>query len=125
MVRSALKEVIRSTVDMQIDFASSGGFTNLELNYRADTNTLPEEQAQELTRLVESSGIFDLQQEDINPNVTVGRADLISYRLSLSDGDRQKTLWFSDVTAPASVRPLLAHLRKLALEQKRKGAKSS
>lgn len=110
---------------MQIDFASSGGFANLELNYRAETNTLPEEQAQELTRLVESSGIFDLQQEDINPNVTVGRADLISYRLSLSDGDRQKTLWFSDVTAPASVRPLLAHLRKLALEQKRKGAKSS
>ena len=110
---------------MQIDFASSGGFANLELNYRADTNTLPDEQAQELTRLVESSGIFDLQQEDLNPNVTVGRADVISYRLSVSDRAGQKTLWFSDVTAPASIRPLLAHLRKLALEQKRKGAKSS
>jgi hypothetical protein len=125
MVRSALKEVVRSTVDMQIDFASSGGFANVELNYRADTNILPEEQAQELTRLVESSGIFDLQQEDVNPNITVGRADVIAYRLSVSEGDRQKTLWFSDVTAPASVRPLLAYLRKLALEEKRKGATSS
>jgi hypothetical protein len=110
---------------MQIDFASSGGFANLELSYRADTNTLPEEQAQELTRLAESSGIFDLQQEDVNPNVTVGRADVISYRLSVSDGARQNTLWFNDVTAPASIRPLLAYLRKLALGQKRKGTKSS
>jgi hypothetical protein len=110
---------------MQIDFASSGGFANLELNYRADTNTLPEEQAQELTRLVETSAVFDLEQEDVNTNVTVGRADVISYRLTLADGARQKTLWLNDVTAPASVRPLLAYLRKLALEQKRKGSKSS
>lgn len=107
---------------MQIDFASSGGFANVELNYRADTNTLPEEQAQELTRLVESSGAFDLQQEDVNPNVAVGRADVISYRLTLSEGARQTTLWFNDITAPASVRPLLAFLRKLALEQKKQGS---
>jgi len=104
---------------MQIDFASSGGFANLQLNYRVDTNDLPGEQARELTRLVESSGVFDLQQEDANPNVAVGRADVISYRLSVSDGDRPTTLWFNDITAPASVRALLAYLRKLALEQKR------
>lgn len=107
---------------MQIDFASSGGFANLQLNYQADTNTLPEEQAQELTRLVESSGAFDLETEDVNPNVAVGRADLISYRLSLAEGSKQTTLWFNDITAPASMRPLLAYLRKLAIEQKRAGS---
>jgi hypothetical protein len=121
-LHSALKEVGRSIFDMQIDFASSGGFANLQLDYRADTNTLPEEQARELTRLVESSGVLDLKQEDMNPEVTVGRADVISYRLSISEGARQSTLWFNDVTAPASVRPLLAYLRKLALEQKRAGS---
>jgi hypothetical protein len=105
---------------MQIDFASSGGFANLQLNYRADTNTLPEEPAQELMRLVESSGAFDLQQEDVNANVAVGRADVISYRLTLSEGAKQTTLWFNDLTAPASIRPLLAYLRKLALEEKKK-----
>jgi len=107
---------------MQIDFASSGGFANLQLNYRADTNTLPEEQAQELARLVESSGAFELEQEDVNPNVAIGRADVISYRLTLSEGAKQITLWFNDISAPASIRPLLAYLRKLALEQKRKGS---
>lgn len=107
---------------MQIDFATSGGFANVELNYRADTNTLPEEQARELTSLVESSGTFEIQQEDVNPNVAVGRADVITYRLTLSEGARQNTLWFNDVTAPASVRPLLAFLRKLALQQKKQGS---
>jgi hypothetical protein len=106
---------------MQIDFASSGGFANLELTYRADTNTLPEEQARELQNLIESSGAFNLEQDDMNANVAVGRADVISYRLSLSDGSRQVTLWFNDLSAPASVRPLLAELRKRALEQKRTG----
>ena len=106
---------------MQIDFASSGGVTNQELAYQVDTNTLPKEQAQELTSLVESSDVFDLQQDDINSDATIGRADLISYRLTLSDGARQTTLWMNDVTAPASVRPLLAFLQDLALHQKNKG----
>jgi len=104
---------------MQIDFASSGGFTNLELTYRADTNTMPEEQAKELERLIESSGAFDLQQNDMDSNTAIGRADVISYRLSLSEGARQTTLWFNDITAPATLRPLLALLRKLALEKKK------
>jgi hypothetical protein len=108
---------------MQIDFSSSGGFANLELAYRVDTDNLPEEEAKELVRLVESSGVFDLKEDDLpsNPKAAAGPPDVISYRLSLSEGVRQTTLWFNDVTAPASVRPLLALLRKLALEQKRKG----
>jgi hypothetical protein len=106
---------------MQIDFASSGGFANIELAYREDSDTLPKDQAQELEQLVESSGVFELQRDDFNTSAAIGRADVISYRLSLSDRDRQTTLWMNDVTAPASVRPLLAHLRKLAIEQKRKG----
>jgi hypothetical protein len=105
---------------MLIDFASSGGFDNLELAYRADTNTMSEEQAGKLEALVESAGLFDLEPENLNPSVTVGRADVITYHLTVSDGTREKTLWLNDVTAPASVRPLLAGLRKLALEQKRK-----
>ena len=104
---------------MQIDFSSSGGFTNLQLAYRADTNTMPEQEARELATLVETSGVFDLKQNDATPDVTVGRTDVISYRLSLSEDDRQVTLWLNDLTAPASIRPLLEFLRKQALEQKR------
>jgi hypothetical protein len=105
---------------MIIDFSSSGGVTNVELTYEADTNTLPEEQAQEVARLIESSGVFDLKQDDVNSSAAIGRADVISYRLTLSEGSRQNTVWFNDITAPASLHPLLAYLRKLAMEQKKK-----
>ncbi|HJQ13679.1 MAG TPA: protealysin inhibitor emfourin [Anaerolineales bacterium] len=105
---------------MQIDFATSGGVANVELVYRADTSTMSEEQTKELESLVESSGVFDLEQDDTNSHTAIGRADVISYRLTLSEGTRQTTLWMNDISAPASVRPLLAYLRKQALEQKRK-----
>jgi hypothetical protein len=106
---------------MQIDFASSGGVSNQELVFVADTATLPEQQAKELERLIESSKVFEIEQSDANPGVTVGRADVITYRVSLSDGERQTTLWLNDVTAPVAMRPLLAFLQDLALERKNKG----
>lgn len=102
---------------MQIDFASSGGAASRPLVYRAETGTLPEEQARELERLVESSGALDMRQEDASSDPDIGRGDVISYRLSLSDGVRQVDLWYNDVTAPASLRPLLRRLRELAHEQ--------
>lgn len=104
---------------MRIDFESSGGFANLQLSYHVDTETLPPEQAEELLKLVKSSGVLDLQQSDINAKSASGPADVISYRLSLSEGTRRNTLSFNDVTAPASLQPLLALLRKLALKQRR------
>jgi hypothetical protein len=107
---------------MQVDFASSAGFANLQLNDRANTSIMPEDQAEELEGLVEGSGVFDLEQDEVNPSVTVGRADVISDRLTVSDDNRQTTLWLNDLAAPTSIRPLLAYLQKLALEQKRTGS---
>lgn len=106
---------------MHIDFSSSGGLANLQLEYRADTDELPKEQAEEILTLIESSGALNLEPNDINPTVSSGPPDVVSYRLTLSEGGKQKTFWFNDVTAPASLRPLLTLLRKRALEQKRKG----
>ena len=105
---------------MRIDFECSGGFANLQLTYHGDTDALPQAQAEELLQLVESSGVFDLQQGDVMPT-TSGPPDVFSYQLSLSGGVRQKTVSFNDVTAPAPLHPLLALLRKLALDQKREG----
>lgn len=106
---------------MRIDFECSGGFANLQLAYHIDTDTLPQEQAEELLNLVKSSDVFDIQQRDVAARGAGGPPDVLSYRLSLSEGGRQKTLSFNDVTAPASLQRLLALLRKLALEKKRKG----
>ena len=77
---------------MQVDFTSSGGFANLQLNYQAETSTIPEGQATEPETLFETAGVFELKQAEVNPSVTVGRADVTSYRLTVSDDKRQATL---------------------------------
>ena len=105
---------------MHIDFECSGGFANLQLAYRTDTDELPQDLASELLRLVEGSGVFELQESDLAPQ-SPGPPDVFFYRLSLLEGGRKKSLSFNDVTAPAPLHPLLALLRKLALDQRRKG----
>lgn len=71
-------------------------------------------------RLVEGSGIFNLQPSEGAPT-SAGRPDAFFYKLSLSEGSRKKTLSFNDVTAPAVLHPLLAFFGKLALDQRQKG----
>ena len=105
---------------MHIDFEYSGGFANLCLTYHADTERLPLEVKEEILRLVESSRIFELEQSEVAPT-SAGPPDVFSYRLSLSESGRRKFLSFNDVTAPASLQPLLRLLRKLALDQRRQG----
>jgi hypothetical protein len=105
---------------MRIDFECSGGFANLRLTYHVDTNDLPQELAQEILKLVESSRFFDIQPSEVAPALT-GPPDVFFYRLSLSEGSKKQSLACNDVTAPATLHPLLALLRKLALKQGRKG----
>lgn len=107
---------------MQIDFASSGSPDNKELSYSVDTENLSEGQAQELERLVESSGAFDLEQDQLLHQAAAGSGNVTAYRLTLSDGARQATLWFNDVTAPTSLRPLLERLRVLAQSNRSTGS---
>lgn len=101
---------------MRIDFEFSGGYANLRFEYHANTDELPEEVAKELLGLVESSGIFEIQQSEV-ATTSAGPPDVFFYRLSLYDAGRRISLSFNDVTAPVALHPLLALLRKLAIEQ--------
>ena len=104
---------------MRIDYERSGGFANIQLRCHVNTESMPQDQVEELLEIVESSKVFEIQQSEVTPVAGGGPPDVFSYRLSLSEGDRQKTLSFNDVTAPTSLRPLLGILQRMALEQKR------
>jgi hypothetical protein len=99
---------------MQIEFERDGGYAGLRLSYRADTDELPTKVAEELMKLVENSGFFNLRPSDIMPT-SPGPPDAFQYRLSLSGASRQNALAFDDVSAPDALRPLLGYLQKLAL----------
>jgi hypothetical protein len=105
---------------MHIDFECSGGYANLKLTYRVDTDSLPQELGEEILRLIEDANGFDIQPDTVAPK-SAGPPDVFVYRLSLSDGKRKQSLSCNDVTAPANLRPLLALFRKLALDQRRQG----
>jgi hypothetical protein len=105
---------------MRIEYSRSGGFANIELASHLNTDDLPQEEAAELRKLVDNSGVFELEQKDFPP-AKRGAADVFSYRLTVAEGNKQKTLSFNDMTAPASLRPLLTRLEKFAMDEKRKG----
>ena len=106
---------------MKIDFQTSGGFAGLNLRWSGDTDSLPPEQARQLLPLIEQAGIFDPPTEPALP-AKAGPPDVLSYRLDLADGERRASLAVTDVTAPARLRPLLAHLRTLARPAPRRGS---
>jgi hypothetical protein len=114
------KEIERKRV-MRIDFECSGGFANLRLSYHGHTDELPQVQAEEIKQLVIRSGYFDIQPGDLKPTGK-GPPDVFHYTVSLSDGEKAKALACNDVSAPASLHPLLAKFRELALAQKTSGA---
>jgi len=102
---------------MHIEYRCSGGFGGLQLTYRGETDELPSGQAKELSDLVEASGIFELASKQLSqksPNIP----DDFSCQLTVSKAGKKKTLSFSELGAPANLRRLSVHLRKLAIQQR-------
>jgi hypothetical protein len=68
--------------------------------------------------LIESSGVFELQQSEIAPS-NAGPPDAFLYKLTLYGGGKKKSLSFNDATVPDQLKPLLELLQELAWEQLR------
>jgi len=101
---------------MHIEFETSGGYANINLAYRGDTDKLPSEVASKLLGLIESSGVFELQQSEIAPS-SAGPPDAFLYKLTLYGGGKKKSLSFNDATVPGQLKPLLELLQEPAWEQ--------
>lgn len=102
---------------MHINFECTGGFANLQLRYRTETDALPQKIAADLLTLIKDSGVLSLQQKESAQDP--GLPDVFHYKLTLDDGLKSKSIELNDISAPPSLHPLLARLRELALEQKR------
>ena len=103
---------------MIIDFECSGGYANLRLHYRANVEELPPEVAADLRQLIERTGIMGLKPAELAPK-SPGPPDALRYRITISQAGAVQSLEMSDITAPSALRPLLARLQELAVEQKR------
>jgi hypothetical protein len=104
---------------MRINFEREGGYAPLQLEYHADTDELPKAIRDKLLDLVKSTGVMEIQQSDQASSSQLS-PDTFTYRISLSEGGRSKSLSFNDIAVPASLHPLLELFQELALEQRSK-----
>ena len=100
-------------VIMHVDFESSGGYANIKFEYHWNTDELPEEVANKLIQLVESSKIYDIKENEVAPD-SFGPPDALLYKLAIYEGIKRVSLSFNDNKTPDSLRPVLTFLQELA-----------
>ncbi len=94
---------------MKIRFTRSGGFAGLVQRCDVDLDDLPEPDRAELLGLVERADFFALPAERRSPH-----PDAFQYTIAVEDGARQREIRVDERGAPENVRPLIAHLTRLA-----------
>ena len=96
-----------------INFDRSGGATANDIHFELDVDNLSEVDAQNVRRLIDESGFFDLPE-----NLTAKTStDEFQYTISINAEDRSHTVHVSDSTMPNSLRPLIKELTMLKLLQ--------
>ncbi|RRN73975.1 hypothetical protein EI200_04685 [Peribacillus simplex] len=102
---------------MHIQFSCIGGFANLDLNFKIDTDELPEGKNEELLNLMKTADLPNAHLSKMAGAKAQG-ADSFSYKLDIADEKQKQSFAFTDTTAPEEIRPLLDYLRNLAIEIK-------
>jgi hypothetical protein len=96
----------------RIIFTRSGGFLGREIDTDLDLNEMPEEESQEIQRLILETNFFNIPQNLIPP----ASPDEYEYTVTVEAGNSHHTIQTSDANAPESLRPLLEKLTTLAKE---------
>ena len=101
---------------MNIYFLRTGGLAGLRLSLALDTQDLPEEEAGRIRRLVEASGFFDLDPNEVR---AAPAPDRFEYRVAVrSDVWGERELILAESAIPDEIRPLLEHLTALAMSRR-------
>ncbi len=88
-----------------ISFERSGGFAGISQSIELKSDTLSVEERDHLSKLVESSGFFDLK-----PEASSGLPDQFNYTLTIKSNGHEKTIMFGEGGIPGSLRPLIDYL---------------
>jgi hypothetical protein len=97
---------------MRIQYKREGGlayFPGLSRPVRIDTGHLSKEEAQELERLVESAGFFDISPPP--PPQHGGAADAFQYTITVESGGKQHTVQVSDPVENPDLQKLIDFLK--------------
>lgn len=96
-----------------IKFHRSGGVIGNEINLDLDLNTLPDEEAQHLLRLIADADFFKIP-EDLGAQATT---DEFHYIITVQSGQTNHTVHVTDTTMPLNLIPLIKELTILRVIQ--------
>jgi hypothetical protein len=97
---------------ISVNFTRTGGFLGREMTSFLDLNEMPDDESQEIQRMILESNFFNIPQNLIEPS----KHDEYEYTITVESGNSQHTVHTSDTSAPESLRPLLEKLSTLAKE---------
>jgi hypothetical protein len=99
---------------MLVEFKMDGGFVYVPARSEPvtiDTDDLPAEEANELERLIEAAGFFELPQNTPPPR---GAADYLRYTISVTCPERSHTVQLTDPIEDPDLQALVEYLEAKA-----------
>jgi hypothetical protein len=90
----------------QITFERSGGFAGNEIDFDIKLDSLPENEARRLQKMIENADFFN-----VPTNIEQSAApDQFLYRLTVDNGTEYHTVRFTEATMPKTLLPLVREL---------------
>ncbi len=99
---------------MRVRFKTDGGFVYLPERgapVTIDTDDLPAEEADELERLLEAAGFFELPETSPLPS---GAADYLRYTISVTSPEHSHTVHLTDPIEDPDIQALVEYLEAKA-----------
>lgn len=96
---------------MQLSLERTGGFAGISRTINVDSDTLPLQVAEELSRLVASVNFFELPEQIISEQP---QCDRFQYRLTIVDHDHQHTVILSEAALTSGLRTLIEYIHQTA-----------
>jgi hypothetical protein len=99
---------------MRVRFKTDGGFVYLPARSEPttiDTDDLPAEEAEELERLIEAAGFFELPETSSPPR---GGADYLRYTISVMSPEHRHTVHLADPIEDPHLQALVEYLEAKA-----------
>lgn len=102
---------------MRIEFERSGGVAGLRLSATIESDSLSNQEADELCKLVEDAGFFDLPADITSPKA---QPDQFVYAVTVETEARRHSVRVDDSAAPARLQPLLDWLSRAVRRSRRR-----
>jgi hypothetical protein len=100
---------------MKVYFEQSGGLARIGMNVSIDSDSLQQEEASELQRLIIDANFFQLASQPPAPS---RGADYLEYKITIEANNNEKhSIKTTDLTMPPNVGPLISYLRQKAIKE--------